>query len=360
MKRVAVSAVSAITSVGDDLGSSFEAMVEGRTGFGPVDRFDVSASPNRYGAFRKDVGNIDAFVQQVVNDLGVEGCIVADRAYFAGEPNGPFPRLPHQIQLPNAVREESGWDRIYTGACVASSAALIDAAAAVCHGLATSVLVVAARLIDDGTFFPFCSASAMTKDMVIRPFSTGRSGLLLGDGAAAFILDSGSSGLPGKPIAELRGWGRSGDGFHVCQPEPEGRGMVSAIMAALKRAKLRPADIDYVSVHGTATQLNDAAEASALKTIFGSELALTRLSSAKSSIGHTLEAAGLIEAAIGIQAITAGIVPPNLGARPQDEPICLGVAGDAVRLDRLEHVLSLNLAFGGSNTALILSRWGAS
>ncbi|PPF56012.1 3-ketoacyl-ACP synthase [Clavibacter michiganensis] len=356
MNRVAVTAASAVTSVGDSLEATVASMIDGRSGFGVVNRFDTSTAAHRFGAFRAET-KVDQLVSRVVDGLVHSGVLSVDRAYYAGEPNGPFPGVPAEIELKGGrSREASGWDRIYTGACVASSSALIDAACAIANGWARSVLVVGARLIDASTFFPFSAASALTKEPVVRPFTASRSGLLLGDGAGAILLEAVED-KSAQPLVELRGWGRAGDGFHVCQPEPQGRGMAVAITSALGRAGIAPSDIGHVSVHGTGTRLNDSAEAAALTTTFGASLAQARISSPKSAIGHTLEAAGVIEAAIAVKALLDSVVPANLGRRAEDEFICPGILEQPATVADLDHVLSLNLAFGGSNTALVFSRW---
>ncbi|AJM77818.1 hypothetical protein [Rathayibacter toxicus] len=359
MTRVAVTGVTALTSLGDDLSSTFAAMLDGRDGFTDVGRFDVGDSPYHRAAAVDERLDVQALIERVVVSLGGGRELAVNRAYLAGESHGPYPTIPATIRLPRADREPSGWDRIYTGACVASSSALIDAAAAIAAGRARSVLLVAARTVDAVTFAPFAAASAMTLETVTRPLTTGRSGLLLGEGAAAMLLEAIDDEQPMvPPLAEIRGWGRAGDAFHVCQPEPSGRGMHRAIVSALARASLHPEDIGHVSVHGTGTLLNDAAEVAALETALGSRSEDVPVTSVKSALGHILEAAGLVEAVIAVQSLIAGIVPPHQGRRAGDTALLPGLVETVKPSEHLDNVLSLNLAFGGSNTAIILSRWG--
>lgn len=351
--RVVIAAADAITSIGDDLDATFTNLVAGRTSFTEVRRFEVSGAVNRLAALRSRERSSDELVAQ----LGLRiGSVAVDRAYYAGSPDERPPSLPATVRRMSACdTEPGGWDRIYTGACVASSTALVDAATAVAYGWCRSVLVVAARRIDAGTFHAFSAGGAMTREVVPRPLTTNRSGVLLGDGAAALLLIADDALEAPGPYVELSGWGRAGDGFHACQPEPTGRGMVTAIRRALAVADLEAAAITHVSMHGTGTVLGDAAEAHALADVFGAST-IPATHAPKSAVGHLLEASGLVEAAIATKAITASTVPPSLGIRPGDAPLFRGVTTEATHAD-ITHALSLNLAFGGCNTALLLSRW---
>lgn len=364
-RPVAVTSVEAITSIGDDLDSTFASLVTGRAGFREVNRFDVTSAVNNRGAFRKDDAPAGELVRQLVERVigqvaAGRGPLAVDRAYFAGTPDEPAPALPDTVVRPGGGgREAGGWDRIYTGACVSSSSALVDAAAAIAYGWCTRVLVMAARVIDQGTFHVFSAGGAMTPEPVPRPLAAGRSGVLLGDGAAAFLLEAADAVAGRTPYLGLTGWARAGDGFHPFQPEPHGRGMVTAIERALELAGLDPDRVDHVSVHGTGTRLSDASEVAALATVFGGEGRVPPTFAPKSALGHTLEGAGLVEAALAARAITSGTLPPSLGIRAEDEPMFPGVIREAMPGRDPTHVLNLNLAFGGCNTAIVLSRWAA-
>jgi 3-oxoacyl-[acyl-carrier-protein] synthase II len=361
-RPVAVTAAGAITSIGDDLDTTFAGLAAGQTGFREVDRFDVSTAVNTRGAFRKDGAPAGELVRHVIESVAAgHGPLTVDRAYFAGTPDEPAPALPDTVVHTDGSggREAGGWDRIYTGACVSSSSALVDAAAAIAHGWCTRVLVVAARVIDQGTFHVFSAGGAMTPEPVPRPLTVGRSGVLLGDGAAAFLLEATDALADRTPYVALTGWARAGDGFHPFQPEPHGRGMVTAIERALALAGPDAGRVDHVSVHGTGTGLSDAAEVAALATVFDGEDRIPPTCAPKSALGHTLEGAGLVEAALAARAITAGTLPPSLGIRTEDEVLFPGVTRQAMPGRDPAHVLNLNLAFGGCNTAIVLSRWSA-
>jgi hypothetical protein len=195
----------------------------------------------------------------------------------------------------------------------------------------------------------------MTDEPVSRPLSTGRRGVQLGDGAAIVLLEA-EGALDGRaPVARITGWGRAGDGFDAVRPEPNGRGMVEAIGRALKRAGLEADAVGHVSVHGTGTVLNDAAEGAALASVFGAD-AIAPTHASKASTGHMLEATGLVEAALAVQAVRTGIIAPTATLRDEDVPLFRGVLTVCAKTE-VEHALTLNLAFGGCNTAIVISRW---
>ena len=351
--RVAVTAVDAITSLGDELDETFANLVAGRTGFRAVDRFDTTGTVNRVAAIRSDDASVAAMVGRLVERLAAEhGPVEVDRAYFAGSPDEDPPTMPPVISVTGG-----GWDRVYTGACVSSSSALVDAASAIRLGTCRRVLVVAARRIDVGTFHVFSAGGAMTREEVPRPLTTGRAGVLLGDGAALFLLEAQDAVGDRTPILEVSGWGRAGDGFHAFQPEPSGRGMVRAIRDALSIAGLPSDQVDHVSVHGSGTELGDAAEAAALDAVFGTD-AVPPVHAPKAALGHLLEGCGLVEAAVAGRAITASVLPPTAGVRAGDEAITPALTVHPVH-GRVDHALTVNLAFGGCNTAVVLSRWQA-
>jgi 3-oxoacyl-[acyl-carrier-protein] synthase-1/3-oxoacyl-[acyl-carrier-protein] synthase II len=184
-----------------------------------------------------------------------------------------------------------------------------------------------------------------------RPFRAERDGMALGEGAALLALTRSSE----KAYGFLRGFGATSDAVHITAPDRTGQSLARAVQAALSDAGLEPSELDFVSVHGTATSFNDAAEAAALRLVFGEQAAQLRLHAFKSVIGHTLGAAGALESLSALSALRRGVLPasacpgtpmPELPARLLDE----NLVGPA------EHCLKLSTAFGGSNAALVLSR----
>jgi 3-oxoacyl-(acyl-carrier-protein) synthase len=247
--------------------------------------------------------------------------------------------------------------RTYTAACVAASTAIADAAGLIARGSVDRAVVAAGYLVDAGTFALFDAGRALARDGQVRPFSARRSGLLLGDAVAAVVLESAvAAGRRGAATqATLAGWGRSGDAYHVCQPRPDGAGLARAISAALGRAGVTPGQIGYVNANGTGTPFSDTAEAAALHRAFGPDTERVPVSSTKSVHGHALEASGLLEFALTTLAVRAGRLPVNAGYLDPDPACRLDLVLGTARPARPRYALSLNSAFGGANTALLVA-----
>ena len=192
-----------------------------------------------------------------------------------------------------------------------------------------------------------------------RPFDQGRDGFVMGEGAGAVVLEEYEHAKArGATIyAEVTGYGLSGDAHHITAPPPDGNGGYRAMKAALKRAGLTPADIDYINAHGTSTPLGDEIEIGAIKRLFGDDIGNVSVSSTKSATGHLLGAAGAIEAIFAVLAIRDQVVPPTLNLNNPSEA-CLGV--DLVPLTAknrpVRHAMSNSFGFGGTNGSLIFSR----
>jgi 3-oxoacyl-[acyl-carrier-protein] synthase II len=246
--------------------------------------------------------------------------------------------------------------RTYMTACVAASTAVIDAATMIVTGQASRVVVAAGFLVDADSFAMFDAGRVLAPDGQVRPFSAGRQGLLLGDGLAAVVLEAaGAAASRDAPVAAmLAGWGRSGDAYHVCQPRPDGSGLARAVEMALSRAQADRAEISYVNANGSGTQYADSSEAAALQASLGPYAALTPVSSTKSVHGHALEASGLLELVVTILALQAGRLPVNAGYLAPDEECELDLVLGPGREPRGRYALSLNAAFGGANTALLV------
>ncbi|HEV2602973.1 MAG TPA: beta-ketoacyl synthase N-terminal-like domain-containing protein [Microvirga sp.] len=189
-----------------------------------------------------------------------------------------------------------------------------------------------------------------------RPFSADRDGFVLGEGAAALVLESVQSvarrGV--RPIALVAGLGESADTFHLTRSSPDASAASRAMFRAIDDAGIAPADIGYVNAHGTGTPENDRIETLALLGVFG-EGRCPPVSSSKSMIGHTLSAAGAVEAVIAILALTRGLLPPTINRMKPDPEIPLDVVPDTARPAALRHVLSNSFGFGGQNVSLVFS-----
>lgn len=246
--------------------------------------------------------------------------------------------------------------RTYTAACVAASTAVADAAAMIATGRATRVVVAAGQLVDEGTFALFDAGRVLARDGRVRPFSAGRQGILLADAVAAVVLEStveaDRRGVPA--LATLAGWGRAGDAYHVCQPRPDGAGLARAIEAALRRGGVAPADVGYVNANGTGTPYSDISEAAALCRALGAAAGQVPVSSTKSVHGHALEASGLLELVVTVLALATGRLPVNAGFLGPDPDCPLDLVLPGRQPSRPAYALSLNAAFGGANTALLV------
>jgi 3-oxoacyl-[acyl-carrier-protein] synthase II len=246
--------------------------------------------------------------------------------------------------------------RTYVAACVAASSAVADAATMISTGEADRVAVAAGFLVDADSQALFDAGRALATDGQVRPFSTGRKGMLLGDGAAAVICESADAAAArgATALAVLAGWGRAGDAYHVCQPRPDGSGCARAIGSALRRAGASPGDICYVNANGTGTTFSDAAESAALHLALGGAAERIPVSSTKSLHGHTLEASGLVELVATVLALRAGLLPVNAGFLGPDRECALDLVQPVPRPSGPGYALSLNSAFGGANTALVV------
>jgi 3-oxoacyl-[acyl-carrier-protein] synthase II len=246
--------------------------------------------------------------------------------------------------------------RVYSSACVAASTAVADAASMIVSGAASRVAVAAGFLVDNDSLALFDAGRALATDGQVRPFSAGRRGLLLGDGVAAVLLESAAAaaGRGVRPAAVLAGWGRAGDAYHVVQPRPDGSGLARAITAALGRAQLDPADIGYVNANGTGTSYSDCAEAAALHRALGAAVPWIPVSSTKSVHGHALEASALLELVVAVLALREQRLPVNAGYLGPDQDCQLDLVLGAPREARPRYALTLNAAFGGANTALLV------
>jgi 3-oxoacyl-[acyl-carrier-protein] synthase II len=369
--QVVITGMSATSAFGRGAGPLLTGALSGRPAFRPVRRFGidgrrataaaeleeplvladelvavVSAACDEAGLSPADRASAellmalhtDAAAARDVATRTVTGSTAADVAARTGLPEPP---------------------RVYATACVAASTAIADGAAMIASGRAARIVVAAGYLVDPDSFALFDGARVLARDGQVRPFSSGRQGMLLGDGVAAVVLEAGdvARSRGARPLARLAGWGRAGDAYHVCQPSPDGRGLARAIDAALRRGRTDPADIGYVNASGTGTSQADSAEAQALRRALGGHADAVPVSSTKSVHGHALEASALLELVLTVLVLRAGLLPVNAGYLGPDTDCRLDlVLGSAREVPRgCQHALSLNAAFGGASTALLVA-----
>jgi 3-oxoacyl-[acyl-carrier-protein] synthase II len=192
-----------------------------------------------------------------------------------------------------------------------------------------------------------------------RPFDALRDGFVMGEGSAMLILEDleFAKARGAKILAELVGYGSTADAYHVTEPAPKGTGLVRAMRRALQKANLRPEQIDYINAHGTSTPPNDRTETQAIKDCFGEHAYRVAISSTKSMLGHTLGAAGAVEAVISLQTILTGIIPPTINLHNPDPECDLDYVPNEARHATVNVALSNSMGFGGHNTCLIFKRY---
>jgi 3-oxoacyl-[acyl-carrier-protein] synthase II len=403
---IVVTGLGAVTPLGNTLPESWLALIAGRDAAAPFDLFDTSgcrchqaataqipplphlpaklvsrlsrASRLAVPAAREalaSAGLLDASGRSRLSHLPISVSTTAGgmrlgenflRAALAREHSHLFSQvsryLPQQQVLDlQQIFGFSGHSVIMANACASGANALGHAADMIATGAADCVLAGGFESLAELVFVGFDCLQATSIDFC-RPFDLNRNGLLLGEGAAFLILESHEHARHrgATVLAHLTGYGHTTDYFHLTQPEPAGAALVEVMRAAARQAGIEPAQIGYVNAHGTATAVNDGTEARAYTTFLGPAVGPTRISSTKAAIGHTLGAAGAIEALFAIEALRTGELPPQLNLQTPIPEIAPALVGSGEKRDGMDHVMSVNLGFGGSNAALIFSRSAAS
>lgn len=251
-------------------------------------------------------------------------------------------------------------------ACAASAQSIGDGARLIHSGEAEVVICGGAEAgLDRVAMAGFAAARALstnfndTPESASRPFDKNRDGFVMSEGAGMLVLETldHAAERGAAPLAELVGYGTSADAYHITSGPPDGRGAARAMELALKQANLDPSDIDHINAHATSTPVGDAAELTAIRRVFGAHFS-GAISSTKSATGHTLGAAGAIEAIFSIMALNTGVVPPTLNLEdPDDIAAGLNLVGPtAIRRDP-GYALSNAFGFGGVNAAIIFRKW---
>jgi 3-oxoacyl-[acyl-carrier-protein] synthase-1 len=314
-------------------------------GFGEA----VRAAASRYGARR-----IGVFM-----GTSTAGILQTELAYRRRGGDGALPpdfdyRHTHNtFSIAEYVRARLGLEgpcSAISTACSSSAKAFATAARLIEAGFIDAAVVGGVDTLCLTTLYGFNSLELLSKDPC-RPYDAGRDGISIGEAAAFALLERPMAGAPGETLA-LLGHGESSDAFHMSAPHPEGLGARMAMDAALASARLDAGAIDYVNLHGTGTPANDAAEDRAVHGLFG---ARARCSSTKGFTGHTLGAAGAVEAVISILALEQQLIPGSPGTRAVDPALQASyqVAGTAAPLAR---AMSNSFGFGGSNCSLVFGR----
>jgi len=368
--RPVVTGLGVLSACGHGLEPLTQATAHGTAAFAAVTRFDVTGRRVRRAALLPDAPPLAEAVLTAIGDACRQAAhdTWTTRPGAADDSAAPLLLALHSdlgtagvaARIADGARRQWGIPavtRVYTGACVAAGTAVADAAALIASGRHARVLVAAGHLVAAGVYAAFDAGRALARDGEVRPFSAGRSGTLLGDAAVAVVLESEAEAeRRGAPVlARISGWGRSGDAYHVCRPVPDGAGLARAIASALQRGGVAPDQVGYVNANATGSPLADQAEANALRRVFGDHADRLPVSSTKGVHGHALEASALLELAVTIAALRSGTLPVNAGWTSRDEDCRLDLVLDRPRPTRPRYALTVNSAFGGANTALLVA-----
>lgn len=392
-----------ITPIGADLDIFWGALIEGRSGAGPVRSFDTTSLKRTIGCevggyvlpepVRSHVGGGRCTelallaASSAVTDAGLDGALAGrvDTAVVIGTTMGDVTRFEQDRAAhpePEAdVRDVStlanrpldlmgrcvasmlgvgGQVVTVPAACAAGSYAIGVAGSLVARGGARVAVAVGCEAFSRLAFVGFARMHAMSSD-VCRPFSLGRPGLLLGEGAGAVVIEpqEAAEARGARPHAFVDGFGLSCDAHHVTGPHPEGAGASRAMREAIRRAGLHPDEVDYVNAHGTGTPLNDKTESLAMRGVFGGRARRVPISSIKALTGHMMGASGAVEAIASVLAMRHGVIPPTWNWTGPDPECDVDCVPNEPREARLRRVVSNSYAFGGNNASLVLSSAGA-
>jgi len=371
MSRVWVVGTAAVTALGDDPDALWEGLLAGVTGIGPIARFPTDHYKTHLAACVPGLqpAGPGSLVSVLLDRLCAQlPPLPPDTRLIAATTKGGVdclervarnePTADADIPLPAlgaALRRRLGLATpgfTVSAACASGSTALGRGARMVAHGAASAVLVVGFDALCEFIFSGFSALQALSPGPC-TPFDRSRTGLTLGEGTAALLLATPERArtMGREPVGELLGWAASNDAVHITAPARDSRGLIQAIRAALACAGIGPEEIGAVSAHGTGTIYNDLMELNAFRTVFGASP--PPVYGVKGALGHTLGAAGVIEATIALRALAEGTTPGTVGFTDPD-PAAAGLVQPGPSPLRVRRVLLTNSGFGGVNAALVL------
>ena len=408
-RRVVVTGLGMVTPVGNTVSTTWEAIVNGQSGVGPIETFDTEAFATRFGGAVKDLvvddyfpakeaRKMDVFIQygmvaaiQAIRDAGLEeqGPRDLDRAGVAiGSGIGGL----QTIELNRDIVRDKGPRRIspffipaaiinmvsgnvsirygYRGPNIAVSTACTTgthniglAARMIQYGDADLMVVGGAEMATTpGGLGGFSAAKALSTRndapaAASRPWDRDRDGFVLSDGAGVLVIEAleHAKARGANIYAELTGFGMSADAHHMTSPPETGDGAAAAMRNALRDAQIDPANIQYVNAHGTSTPLGDVAESRAIEAVFGPAAKQVAVSSTKSMIGHLLGAAGAVEAVFSVLAIRDQVAPPTINLDNPDPACGLDYVPHEARSMEIQSALSNSFGFGGTNGSLLFT-----
>jgi 3-oxoacyl-[acyl-carrier-protein] synthase II len=405
-RRVVVTGLGVVTSIGHDVGSFWSGLVAGKIGVHRVTQFDPANFACQIGAEvrhwdinllmdpkearRNDRYTHFGFVaaKQAVADSGLDmaredgdrvgvviGSGIGGMHTYETQLRILFERGPRKVSpftIPSLIGNMcSGLVAIELGArgpnfgtvsaCATGAHSLGEAAHMIRRGDADVMVAGGSEAaITPFAYASFCSMKAMSTrndepERASRPFDRNRDGFVMGEGAGVLVLESleHARARGARVYCELAGYAATCDAYHITQPDPDGKGLSMAMRRALASAGVHPEAVDYINAHGTSTPYNDKFETLSIKQVFGHHARKVPVSSTKSMTGHLLGAAGGIESVICAKAIEQGVIPPTMNLEHPDPECDLDYVPNAARAARVRTALSNNLGFGGQNASLV-------
>ncbi|WP_342538835.1 beta-ketoacyl-ACP synthase II [Sporosarcina sp. FSL K6-1540] len=408
IKRVVVTGIGAISPVGNSAEESWKAVLEGKSGIGPLTRLDSDKFPVKVAAevkdfdieqyiSRKDARKMDRFTHYALAasimamkdaNLELEGDLALRTGVWIGSGIGGMET--HEQQF--LTFQEKGYRRvspffvpmmipdmaagqvsIYHGAkginsctvtaCASGTNSIGDAFEVIRRGDADVMITGGAEApITTMAVAGFCANTALSLNpdpaTASRPFDIERDGFVIGEGAGILILEEYEHAIArgAKIYAELTGYGATGDAHHITAPAPGGEGGARAMQQAIEQSGISPDKIDYINAHGTSTPYNDQFETMAAKTVFGEHAYKLTMSSTKSMTGHLLGAAGGLEAIFTVKALQEGILPPTMNFVNPDPECDLDYVTEGARKADITYAMSNSLGFGGHNASLVFKK----
>jgi 3-oxoacyl-[acyl-carrier-protein] synthase II len=409
-RRVVITGLGLVTPLGIGVDETWSALCEGRSGIGEITRFDTTEFTTKIAGEvkgfnaedylpKKDAKRTETFIAYavagarmalenarliideamsprvgVITGCGLGGLHMLETTAYAVRDKGPKRCSPFFI--PRLIGNmAAGMISIHLGAkgpnisvataCAAGAHAIGDACNTIIRGQADAMITGGVESVITPTcvagFNAMKALSTRNDDpqRASRPFDRDRDGFVVGEGAGILIVEELEHALErGAPIlAEVVGYGQSGDGYHMTSPSPDGDGMIRCMQAAIDSAGISSDEIDYINAHGTSTPLNDLYETRAIKKVLGENASNVPISSTKSMTGHLLGGAGGIEGAFTALAIKSGIIPPTINLDKPDEECDLDYVPNIARKADIEYALSNSFGFGGTNASLIIKRF---
>ncbi|MEB1610782.1 3-oxoacyl-[acyl-carrier-protein] synthase II [Xanthomonas campestris] len=408
-RRVVVTGMGMVSPLGNDLATSWDGIIHGRSGIGPITQIDASQFTTKIAGeiknfdptlfvSAKDVKKMDSFIHygvgasfMALDDSGLEiddsnaervGAILGSgiggllgieeqtiKFHEGGArkispfyvPSTIINMLPGQVSL---IKGLKGPTFSAVSACATSNHSIGTAMRMIQHGDADVMLAGGAeRGSSPSSVGGFCAMKAMSTRNddptgASRPWDKQRDGFVLGDGAGVLVLEEyeHAKARGARIYAELVGFGASSDAFHMTAPSEDGEGAARSMAAAMRDAKLNPEQIGYLNAHGTSTPLGDLAETLAMKRALGDYAYKTMVSSTKSMTGHLLGAAGGVEAIFSVMALHTGIIPPTINLEEPSEGCDLDYVPNVAREVQVDAVMSNGFGFGGTNGTLVFKR----